>query len=137
MDLIKQIKNALSTTLQSYETRIRTYVAKFTNKSAKQTKLNKKVRGVTQQVIKYIGGNMNLKDLTTLTCQQYIMDIYENGRVNKERAKNNKKEIGLSSRTIKSVKIVLHAALQKAVDEEIIIKNPTNNLNLPKGRERE
>lgn len=81
-------------------------------------------------------GNMNLKDLTTLTCQQYIMDIYENGRVNKERAKNNKKEIGLSSRTIKSVKIVLHAALQKAVDEEIIIKNPTNNLNLPKGRER-
>ncbi len=63
MDLIKQIKNALSTTLQSYETRIRTYVAKFTNKSAKQTKLNKKVRGVTQQVIKYIGGKPeSLKD---------------------------------------------------------------------------
>ena len=63
MDLIKQIKNALNTTLQSYETRIRTYIAKFTNKSAKQAKLNKQVRGVTQQVIKYIGGKPeSLKD---------------------------------------------------------------------------
>ena len=63
MDLIKQIKNALSFTLQSYEAKIKTYFAKFTNKSAKQTKLNKKVRGVTQQVIKYIGGKPeSLKD---------------------------------------------------------------------------
>ena len=63
MDLIKQIKNAWNTTLQSYETRIKTYVAKFTNKSAKQAKLNKHVKGVTQQVIKYIGGKPeSLKD---------------------------------------------------------------------------
>ena len=63
MDLIKQIKNALNTTLQSYETRIKTYIARFTNKSAKQTKINKKVRGVVQQVAKYIGGKPeSLKD---------------------------------------------------------------------------
>ncbi len=90
---------------------------------------------IKNYIIPYIG-TVHLKDLTSLTCQQYIMDLYENGRVYKDRAINNDKEIGLSSRTIKSVKIVLHAALQKAVDEEIIMKNPTNNLNLPKGRER-
>lgn len=75
MDLIKQIKNALNVTLQSYEAKIKTYFAKFRNKSAKQTKLNKKVREVIQQVIKYIGGKPeNLKDYLKFG-QWYISKI--------------------------------------------------------------
>ena len=79
-------------------------------------------------------GDFRLKDLTKLVCQQYIMDVYENGRVHKKRESDL--DEGLSSRTVKSIKIVFHASLQKAVEEEIIVKNPTDKLNLPKGRER-
>lgn len=77
-------------------------------------------------------GKYHLGDLTKLICQQYIMDVFENGRVNEKR----KSDIadGLSSRTVKSIKIVLHAALQKAVDEELISRNPTDKLNMPKDR---
>ncbi len=61
MNLIKQIKNALSITLQSYGTKIKTYFEKFINE--KQTKLNKKVKEVLQQIIKYIVGKPeNLND---------------------------------------------------------------------------
>ncbi len=60
------------------------------------------------------------------------MDVYENGRVNKKRKHDIAQ--GLSSRTVKDVKIVLHAVLEKAVDEGIIDKNPTDKLNMPKDR---
>jgi len=97
----------------------------------------KTIKGYESVIKSYINpylGKIHLKDLSNLVCQQYIMDIYENGRVNKKR--NSDLAEGLSSRSVKSIKIILHAALQKAVEEEIISKNPTNNLNLPKGRER-
>lgn len=77
-------------------------------------------------------GKYHLRDLTKLICQQYIMDVYENGRVNKKRKHDIAQ--GLSSRTVKDVKIVLHAVLEKAVDEGIIDKNPTDKLNMPKDR---
>ena len=40
----------------------------------------------------------------------------------------------MSSRTVKDIKIILHASLEKAVDEGIIDKNPTDKLNMPKDR---
>ncbi len=97
----------------------------------------KTVNGYANVIKNYINpflGDFRLKDLTKLVCQQYIMDVYENGRVHKKRESDL--DEGLSSRTVKSIKIVFHASLQKAVEEEIIEKNPTDKLNLPKGRER-
>ena len=97
----------------------------------------KTVNGYANVIKNYINpflGDFRLKDLTKLVCQQYIMDVYENGRVHKKRESDL--DEGLSSRTVKSIKIVFHASLQKAVEEEIIVKNPTDKLNLPKGRER-
>ncbi len=95
----------------------------------------KTVAGYLSMINNYINpyiGKTKLKDLTKLVCQQYIMDIYENGRVNKKRDSDLAE--GLSSRTVKDVKIVLHASLQKAVEEEIILKNPSDKLNIPDGR---
>lgn len=97
----------------------------------------KTVNGYANVIKNYINpflGDFRLKDLTKLVCQQYIMDVYENGRVHKKRESDL--DEGLSSRTVKSIKIVFHASLQKAVEEEIIEKNPTDKLNLTKGRER-
>lgn len=95
----------------------------------------KTISGYESMIKNYINpyiGNYHLKDLTKLICQQYIMDVYENGRVNQKR-KNDIAD-GLSSRTVKDIKIILHASLEKAVDEGIIDKNPTNKLNMPKDR---
>lgn len=40
----------------------------------------------------------------------------------------------MSSRTVKDIKIILHASFEKAVEEGIIDKNPTDKLNMPKDR---
>lgn len=77
-------------------------------------------------------GKYHLRDLSKLICQQYIMDIYENGRINQKRTSDIAQ--GLSSRTVKDIKIILHASLEKAVEEGIIDKNPTDKLNMPKDR---
>lgn len=95
----------------------------------------KTISGYESMIKNYINpyiGNYHLKDLTKLICQQYIMDVYENGRVQPKR-KNDIAD-GLSSRTVKDIKIILHASLEKAVDEGIIDKNPTDKLNMPKDR---
>ena len=95
----------------------------------------KTISGYESMIKNYINpylGKYHLRDLTKLICQQYIMDVYENGRVNKKRKHDIAQ--GLSSRTVKDVKIVLHAVLEKAVDEGIIDKNPTDKLNMPKDR---
>ena len=95
----------------------------------------KTIAGYKSMIKNYINpylGKYHLRDLSKLICQQYIMDVYENGRVNQKRASDIAQ--GLSSRTVKDIKIVLHASLEKAVDEGIIDKNPTNKLNMPKDR---
>ncbi len=43
------------------------------------------------------------------------MDIYENGKINPKRTSDIAQ--GLSSRTVKDIKIILHASLEKAVEE--------------------
>lgn len=95
----------------------------------------KTISGYKSLIKNYINpylGKYHLRDLSKLICQQYIMDVYENGRVNQKRVSDIAQ--GLSSRTVKDIKIVLHASLEKAVDEGIIDKNPTNKLNMPKDR---
>ncbi len=95
----------------------------------------KTISGYKSMIKNYINpylGKYHLRDLSKLICQQYIMDVYENGRINQKRASDIAQ--GLSSRTVKDIKIILHASLEKAVDEGIIDKNPTDKLNMPKDR---
>lgn len=98
---------------------------------------SKTISGYKSMIKNYINpylGKYHLRDLSKLICQQYIMDVYENGRINQKRASDIAQ--GLSSRTVKDIKIILHASLEKAVDEGIIDKNPTDKLNMPKDRVR-
>ena len=95
----------------------------------------KTISGYKSMIKNYINpylGKYHLRDLSKLICQQYIMDVYENGRINQKRASDIAQ--GLSSRTVKDIKIILHASLEKAVDEGIIDRNPTDKLNMPKDR---
>lgn len=95
----------------------------------------KTISGYKSMIKNYINpylGKYHLRDLSKLICQQYIMDIYENGRINQKRTSDIAQ--GLSSRTVKDIKIILHASFEKAVEEGIIDKNPTDKLNMPKDR---
>lgn len=78
-------------------------------------------------------GNINIKNLTTVVCQQFLMDLYQNGRIRNTKSKGN----GLSVKTVKDIKIALQTCLQKAVDEELIPTNPCKKVQLPKDEPKE
>mgnify|MGYP001809690685 CR=1 FL=1 len=69
-------------------------------------------------------GKIKLQELKGVQIQQVYNQLLENGRVDKRG--------GLSPKTIKNVHVVLHRALEQAVKDELIIKNPLNSVTLPR-----
>lgn len=59
------------------------------------------------------------------------MKMFTEGRIRGNKSK------GLSARTVRDIKIALHSCLQKAVDEELISKNPCSKVKLPEGEPKE
>lgn len=78
-------------------------------------------------------GELELKKISTVVCQQVIMDLYKNGRLRK--TKDNKKS--LAPKTISGIKIAFQSCMQKAVDEGLISTNPVKKVKLPKGEKKE
>ena len=78
-------------------------------------------------------GNIKIKNLSTVTCQQFLMDLYRNGRTRNVKTKGN----GLSAKTVKDIKIALQTCLQKAADEGLIQDNPCRKVQLPKDDSKE
>ncbi|MGN7938540.1 tyrosine-type recombinase/integrase [Metabacillus sp. 22489] len=66
-------------------------------------------------------GKINLSDLTVAQCDKYI-----NHLIDEE----------LSERYIEYIYTVLNGALEKAVDWELIIRNPLKKVEIPRGRRR-
>lgn len=65
-------------------------------------------------------GNIKLKKMTTRHLQKLYKELLENGRIHV--GKNQSK--GLSTTTVRSVHLMLHAALDRAVKERLIPRNP-------------
>ena len=78
-------------------------------------------------------GGMRIKDISTVTCQQFLMRMFTSGR----KRNVEKKGKGLAAKTVKDIKIALQTCLQKAVDEEIIPNNPCKKVQLPKDEPKE
>lgn len=78
-------------------------------------------------------GNIKIKNISTVVCQQFLMDLYRNGRTRNVKEKGN----GLSAKTVKDIKIALQTCLQKAVDEGLIQDNPCRKVQLPKDESKE
>ena len=78
-------------------------------------------------------GGMKIKDISTVSCQQFLIKMYASGRTRNV----EKKGKGLSAKTVKDIKIALQTCLQKAVDEEIISSNPCKKVQLPKAPPKE
>ena len=78
-------------------------------------------------------GKIKLNQISTVMCQQLLTDLYTDGRIRNRETRGN----GLSAKTVKDIKIALQTCLQKAVDEEIIQKNPVKKVQLPKDEKKE
>ncbi|MGN0457791.1 MAG: tyrosine-type recombinase/integrase, partial [Eubacterium sp.] len=76
---------------------------------------------------------MKIKDISTVSCQQFLMKMYTSGRTRNVEKKGN----GLSAKTVKDIKIALQTCLQKAEDEGLIDSNPCRKVQLPKAPPKE
>ena len=78
-------------------------------------------------------GDIKLKKLTTRHLQKLYKELLEDGRIHvgKEQAQ------GLSTTTVRSVHLMLHAALERAVKERLIPRNPSEDCIAPKPRKIE
>ena len=73
-------------------------------------------------------GEIKLNKLTSLDLQKLYNNLKTSGRVKTNHSKN---ESGLSNRTVRAVHMLLHACLEKAVNERMILLNPTDGCKIP------
>ena len=83
---------------------------------------------MTKHYIKpYLGGE-KIGSITTADIQQLYNWLRENGRVNEHYEKGN----ALSDSMVRSIHMMLHQAIDAAVRERLIVKNPTEGTVIPK-----
>ena len=85
-------------------------------------------RSIEQHVVPRIG-DIKLNRLASRDIQKLYRDLQENGRLREvQRSKNP----GLSNATVRGIHMVLHNALDRAVKERLILRNPTEDCIIPK-----
>lgn len=79
-------------------------------------------------------GDIKLVNLTSRDLQQLYKELMESGRVNRKSGQGNP---GLSTTTVHSVHLMLHTALERAVKEHLILRNPADDCIPPKIQRKE
>ena len=74
-------------------------------------------------------GSIKLTKLTAHDLQKLYKELMESGRT---RGKSGHGNPGLSSTTVRSLHLMLHNALNRAVKERLILRNPTEDCIAPK-----
>ena len=90
-------------------------------------------RFIRQHIVPTLG-EIKLNKLTTRQIQKFYNDLRTNGRV---REVQRRKEPGLSVAYIKGVHRVLNSCLERAVTEELLLRNPARNCVMPKDEKPE
>ena len=85
-------------------------------------------RRIAEHYIKPHLGDKKIGSVTTADIQKMYNWLRENGRVNEHYEKGN----ALSDSSIRRVHMMLHQAMDAAVQERIIVKNPTVGTVIPK-----
>ena len=85
-------------------------------------------RGMVKNQVKRFIGNKPLSALTTSEVQKFYNKIKKEGRV-REHPIHGKT---LADSMVRGVHMMLHEALDMAVKERLIVKNPTNGTTIPK-----
>ena len=89
-------------------------------------------RRIYQHIIPALG-NIQMDKLTTNDLQQFYIDLKQNGRLIRTDIYGE----GLSDQTVRGIHTTLHAALDKAVAEKLIFRNPADGCHLPSAKARE
>ena len=84
-------------------------------------------RKIENYIKKYIG-NISLSSLSTTDVQKFYNKIKKQGRINAHRVHG----YALSDNSVRDVHMVLHQALDVAVKERLIVRNPTYGTTIPK-----
>ena len=77
--------------------------------------------------------NVKLKKLTIRHLQKLYKQLSESGKIHPGKGQSQ----GLSTTTVRSAHLMLHAALERAVKERLIPRNPTEDCIAPKPRKIE
>ena len=85
-------------------------------------------RGIELHIVPRIG-DISLKKLTGRDLQWLYKDLQEHGRL---REAQKGKQPGLSDSTIRGIHTMLHNALDRAVKERLILRNPADDCIPPK-----
>ena len=78
-------------------------------------------------------GNIQMDKLTTNDIQQFYAKLKQGGRLLRTELYGE----GLSDQTVRGVHTTLHAALDKAVSEKLLFRNPADGCRLPSAKARE
>ena len=85
-------------------------------------------RRLVKNYIKPHLGDKKIGSVTTADIQRMYNWLRENGRVNEHYEKGN----ALSDSSVRGIHMLLHQAMDAAVQERIIVKNPTEGTVIPK-----
>ena len=89
-------------------------------------------RRIYQHIIPNLGG-IQLDKLTTNDIQQFYAEQKKSGRLLQIELNGE----GLSDQTVRGIHTTLHAALDKAVSEKLIFRNPADGCRLPPAKAKE
>lgn len=89
-------------------------------------------RRIYQHIIPALG-RIPLDKLTTRDIQQFYTNLKKSGRL----IRTELYGAGLSDQTVRGIHTTLHAALDKAVEEKLIFRNPADSCKLPPAKSRE
>ena len=79
-------------------------------------------------------GDIKLTKLTGRNLQKLYQDLRKNGRLREEQ---KEKSPGLSASTVRGIHLMLHNAMDRAVKERLIPRNPTDDCIAPKLEKKE
>ena len=111
---------------------LRTWFELYSKPNLRETTQEQYTNFLEKHLIPNIG-DISLDKLTSLRLQKLYQELRTNGRVNV----NKKAGPGLSSKTVRGIHMLLHNALEQAVKEGFIKKNPTDGCTPPKLERKE
>lgn len=103
------------------------WLADYMTLTVRESTLNS-YKSITEHHIKPLLGGEKIGSITTADIQKMYNWLRENGRVNEHYEKGN----ALSDTVIRRIHMMLHQALDVAVRERLIPKNPTEGTIIPK-----
>lgn len=103
------------------------WLADYMTLTVRESTLNS-YKSITEHHIKPLLGDEKIGSITTADIQKMYNWLRENGRVNEHYEKGN----ALSDTFIRRVHMMLHEAMDVAVRERLIPKNPTEGTIIPK-----